>query len=109
MNESFNFYEFSRFRSAHLRANGFIGGVSLTLMCLIGLVRWGLGFDTDLFSEEYFYIFVIVFGLCTLIPRAGYKLSRHICGSWYDTSYGETYAEYKKNEKLFQAKQLLEE
>jgi hypothetical protein len=109
MDESFNFYEFNRFRSAHLRANGFIGGVSLTLMCLIGLIRWGLGFDSDLFSEEHFYIFAIAFGLCALIPRAGYKLSRHICRSWYDTSYGETYAEYKNNEKLFQAKQLLEE
>jgi hypothetical protein len=46
---------------------------------------------------------------CVLISGAGCKLSRHICRSWYDTSYGETYAEYKNNEKLFQAKQLLEE
>jgi hypothetical protein len=50
MDESFNFYEFNRFRSSHLRANSFIVGVSLTLTSLIGLVRWGLGFDTDLFT-----------------------------------------------------------
>jgi hypothetical protein len=66
MDESFNFYEFNQFRSAQLLANGFIGGVFLTLMCLIGLIRWGLGFDFDLFSEEHFYIFDITFGLCVL-------------------------------------------
>ena len=94
--------EFHTFRWAHARTNG----VLYALFIPVGLVIWSWRkiFEIDLWSQESTVAIGVFLVLCLFVPRAGYKLARHIVGQWYKPEFGKNYSEYRHNEKAVAAK-----
>ena len=84
-----------------------IGVYFAFILALVPILEWALGIDINFISTGTLYIAISGTLVGALIPRAGFKFARYICGSWYQKSFGETYADYRKNQKLVIAKELL--
>lgn len=105
----FSAQEFRRFIRAHIRVNHILTWSFLGLAALIGTIRWGLDALGEPFGTVNLVFAGFAFVVVLLIPRLGYKVAVHIVGDWYRPEFGSNFKEYAHNEKLLNAKQLVDE
>ena len=105
----FNELEFRRFIQAHIKINHVLAWAFLGLAAVIGFARWGLDALGEPFSYVNLAFAAATFVVALLIPRLGYKLAVHVVGDWYRPEFGSNFREYAHNEKLLNAKRLVED
>ncbi|MCX7554255.1 hypothetical protein OS175_10220 [Marinicella sp. S1101] len=89
--------EFFNFRCAHSKAISFIQGVLFMFALIFGVYN-------QYFGQKIEFSFLYLIGVFTIllipVPYFGYKLARFITFRWYSESFGSTYSEYRRIERL---------